>query len=89
MKIFVVTITLNKPFHELSHLLAAEGKRVEELAAAGLVKELLVRADLTGAWLILRAESEQVARAAVESLPMYPHMRVEIAETQPPRGAAH
>jgi muconolactone delta-isomerase len=51
-------------------LVAAEGERVRELYAAGLVRTIWRRKDMPGAAMILEAASEDEARDALESLPL-------------------
>ena len=50
--------------------LAAEGQRVRELYAAGIVRSIWRRKDKPGAVILLEAVSETAAREAVESLPL-------------------
>lgn len=86
LRSFVVTVRLRKPYEEIQHLGPAEGQRVRELTAAGLITRLLLRADATGAWLFMQAYDEKTIADAVASLPMYPHMNVEITEAMDPPG---
>jgi muconolactone delta-isomerase len=51
-------------------LLAAEGERVRELYAAGVLRAIWRRKDMPGAVVMLEAANEAEARAAVESLPL-------------------
>lgn len=51
-------------------LLAAEGQRVRELYAAGVVRSIWRRKDMPGAAILLEAADESEARAALESLPL-------------------
>lgn len=51
-------------------LLEAEGQRVRELYAAGLLRSAWRRKDKPGATLILEAASEAEVRQAIESLPL-------------------
>ena len=50
--------------------LAAEGQRVRELYAAGIVRSIWRRKDRPGAALLIEASSEAEAREAIESLPL-------------------
>ena len=59
-------------------LVAAEGQRVRELYAAGLVRTIWRRKDIPGAAMILEAASEDEARAALESLPLAQRGMLEI-----------
>ena len=51
-------------------LLAAEGERVRELYAAGVVRSIWRRKDMPGAAMLMEAANEEEARAAVASLPL-------------------
>ena len=51
-------------------LLEAEGQRVRELYAAGVVRSIWRRKDMPGAAILMEAASEEEARAVVESLPL-------------------
>lgn len=59
-------------------LVAAEGQRVRELYAAGVVRTIWRRQDMPGAAMILEAASEDEARAALESLPLAQKGMLEI-----------
>jgi len=59
-------------------LVAAEGQRVRELYAAGVVRTIWRRQDMPGAAMILEAASEAEARAALESLPLAQKGMLEI-----------
>ncbi len=51
-------------------LLEAEGQRVRELYAAGVVRSIWRRKDMPGAALLMEAANEEEARAVVASLPL-------------------
>jgi muconolactone delta-isomerase len=51
-------------------LLAAEGERVRELYAAGVVRAIWRRKDMPGAAILMETATEDEARAAVASLPL-------------------
>ena len=51
-------------------LIAAEGQRVRELFAAGVVRNAWRRKDRPGAALLIEAASEADVRGAIESLPL-------------------
>jgi muconolactone delta-isomerase len=51
-------------------LLAAEGERVRELYAAGIVRSIWRRKDRPGAALVIEAASADEAQAAIDSLPL-------------------
>ena len=59
-------------------LVAAEGQRVRELYAAGVVRTIWRRKDMPGAAMILEATNEDEARAALESLPLAQRGMLEI-----------
>ena len=50
--------------------LAAEDARMQELQQAGLVEQMLLKADWSGVVLLLRAADQAAAREAVDSLPL-------------------
>ncbi|HTH53808.1 MAG TPA: muconolactone Delta-isomerase family protein [Edaphobacter sp.] len=52
-------------------LIAAEGQRVRELYAAGLLRSAWRRKDKPGAALILEADTEAAVREAIETLPLF------------------
>lgn len=51
-------------------LLEAEAQRVRELYTAGVVRSISRRKDMPGAAILLEVESEEAARAALETLPL-------------------
>ena len=51
-------------------LLEAEGQRVRELYAAGIIRSIWRRKDMPGAAILLEAASEEEARAALATLPL-------------------
>jgi muconolactone delta-isomerase len=59
-------------------LVAAEGERVRELYAAGVVRTIWRRKDMPGAAMILEAASEEDARAALASLPLAQRGMLEV-----------
>ncbi len=59
-------------------LLAGESAHVKQLYAAGLLRQIWMRADGSGAVLLWEAASEAEARAAVESLPLFKAGMLEI-----------
>jgi hypothetical protein len=54
---------------DIPRLLRAEQQRTAELGEAGLVKEVLIRADGTGGYMVLNADSPASAREQLVSLP--------------------
>lgn len=51
-------------------LVAAETRRVKELYAEGLLRQIFLRGDQPGAAIVWEAASEAEVRAALESLPI-------------------
>jgi muconolactone delta-isomerase len=80
---YVIITQMTKFDDEVKSLLPAETQRVQELAAQGLVKACLVRADFGGAYLVMEAESDAQLHAALESLPLHPFMKLEIVPCRP------
>ena len=73
MQFLVLTERLMEKFPEAewtAERIAAEGQRVRELYAAGVVRQIWRRKDRPGAAIILEAPGEAEAREAVESLPL-------------------
>lgn len=66
------------PNEEVMALFPAEQARVGELMAQGILENLYVAADYSKAWLVLQSESLEMARQAVESLPLHKFLDVEI-----------
>jgi hypothetical protein len=54
---------------DIPRLLRAEQQRTAQLGEAGLVKEVLIRADGTGGYMVLNADSPASAREQLGSLP--------------------
>jgi hypothetical protein len=54
---------------DIPRLLRAEQQRTAELAEVGLVQEILIRADGTGGYMVLNADSPASAREQLSSLP--------------------
>jgi muconolactone delta-isomerase len=59
-------------------LVEAEGQRVRELYAAGVVRTIWRRKDMPGAAMILEAASEDEARAVLASLPLAQRGMLEV-----------
>ena len=66
--------------------LAAEDARMQELQQTGVVEQMLLKADWSGALLLLRAADQAAAREAVGSLPLVTHgiTRFELTEVITP-----
>jgi hypothetical protein len=71
--------------------LQAEATRMAELQEAGLVELVLLRADYSGAVLLLRTSDLPAARAAVDSLPLVIHGMTSfvLSEVIAPDSAPH
>jgi hypothetical protein len=68
--------------------LEAEGRRVAELRAEGLIRDVFLKADRTGPILLLNDTTADQARAQLASLPFVEHALVgfeyiELDDTQP------
>jgi hypothetical protein len=64
-------------------LLSGETRRVKELYAAGVLRQVWKRSDMPGAAIVWEAASEAEARAAVESLPIFQAGMLEIVAMVP------
>jgi hypothetical protein len=66
--------------------LAAEDVRMQELRQTGVVEQMLLKADWSGAVLLLRAADHAAAREAVSSLPLVSNgiTRFELTEVISP-----
>ena len=53
-----------------SSLVGAEGARMAELVSSGVVEHVWLKADWSGAVLVLATDDEREARSAVDSLPI-------------------
>ena len=63
--------------------IVAEGSRIKELYAEGMLRHIWARADMGGAAILWEAASEGDARAAVESLPLFKAGMLEIVALVP------
>ena len=64
-------------------LLAAEGRRVRELYAAGILRQVWKRGDAPGAAIVWETASEDELRAAMGSLPLAQAGMLEIVTFVP------
>ena len=64
-------------------LVAAEGARVKELYAEGILRQIWSRGDTPGALILWEAASLDEVRAAVESLPIFKAGMLEIVALLP------
>jgi muconolactone delta-isomerase len=59
-------------------LIEAEGQRVRELYAQGILRSIWRRQDTPGAAILLEANSEEEARATLATLPLAQHNMLEL-----------
>jgi muconolactone delta-isomerase len=64
-------------------LVAEEGKRVRELYASGILRQVWRRGDVPGATILWETASEAEVRQACESLPIFKAGMLEIAAVIP------
>jgi len=64
-------------------LAARETQRAKELYAAGILRQIWKRGDVPGAAIVWEAASEDEARAALESLPMFAAGMLELVVLTP------
>ena len=67
---------------EISQLLERERARTAQLMDEGIVRQLLLRADGTGGYMVVDAESPEVARDRLGTLPFMKAgiMQIELVE---------
>jgi muconolactone delta-isomerase len=66
-----------------SELIAREGRRVRELYASGLLRQIWKRGDVPGASILWEAVSTAEVQAAIESLPIYQAGMLEVEALVP------
>lgn len=66
MKILAISTNTGDP----SAHVAEEGARVDELVRQGLIEWVLVKADWSGAAMLLEVPDEQTAKATLDTLPI-------------------
>jgi len=64
-------------------LMTRETKRVKELYASGVLRQIWKRGDIPGAAIVWEAASETEARAALDSLPIFQAGLLEILAVVP------
>jgi muconolactone delta-isomerase len=62
---------------------ARETRRVKELYAAGILRQIWKRGDVPGAAIVWEAASEAEVKAALESLPMFAAGMLELVVLAP------
>jgi len=67
---------------DITQYLEAETVRIGELMRAGIIENVLVKADQSGAFLLVRSAGLASARAAVESLPIAVHGLTSVEFTE-------
>jgi muconolactone delta-isomerase len=79
---FLMIGTWDPDSAEIPRLLSAEQQRTQELTEAGFVQQLLLRADGSGGYMTLTAESAEAAREQLATLPFIQHalMHIELVE---------
>jgi len=85
MKVLVIGYLTGK---DIRPHLEAEGRRVAELRAEGVIKDVFLKADRTGPILLLNDTTADKAREQLASLPFVEHALVgfeyvELNDTQP------
>jgi muconolactone delta-isomerase len=70
---------------EIPQLLSQEQARTGELMDEGVVRQLLLRADGAGGYMVVDAESAEVARDRLSTLPFMKAgvMQIELIELKP------
>jgi hypothetical protein len=69
MKVLAISTNTGDP----SPYLAEEGAQVDQLVRQGVVERVLLKADWSGAALLLEVPDIDVARATVQALPIAAH----------------
>jgi muconolactone delta-isomerase len=64
-------------------LTAAEGARIRELYAEGLLRQVWRRGDMPGACIVWEAETENDVRSRLQSLPIFKRGMLEIVSIIP------
>jgi hypothetical protein len=79
---FLMIGTWDPASPEIPRLLSAEQRRTRELTEGGFVQQLLLRADGSGGYMTLTAESAEAAREQLATLPFMQHalMHIELVE---------
>ena len=79
MNQYMVEITLKQmTSEEIGRVVAEEDALVAAMMARGVVEQGYVRADLSGAYLVVRAADEGKVQEHLATLPMYPWMTTVI-----------
>lgn len=83
MNKFMVTITWTQPpDDEFNSLVPAELARVEEQVKKGVRGETYVAADMSKVWTIYMAQTDNNVQQALQALPLYKFMQIEITPLQ-------
>ena len=78
MTFMVSTRMKQAPNEEIFALFPAEQSRTQELFAEGIIEQLYVAVDYSGAWLVCQGETQQTVQAALMTLPLHPFVESEI-----------
>lgn len=83
MNKYMVTIVWTRPpDDEFNALVPAELARVEEQVKQGIRGETYVAADMSKVWTIYTVQAEDDLQQALQTLPLYKFMRIEITPLQ-------
>ena len=63
-------IAISTNTKDVSPFLVEEGKRIAELQALGIITDVWVKADFSGAFVMLECADEDAATAALNTLPI-------------------
>jgi muconolactone delta-isomerase len=83
---FLVEMSMKvTPTPEIMGLMPGEIARGQELDAQGVREQLLLAADNSRAWQVLRAESREALNAIVASYPMAPYSAIVVTQLAEPQ----
>jgi muconolactone delta-isomerase len=79
---FMASINIKFPSNpqEFTALAPAEKQRVGELMREGILEAGYPAVQQRRAWIVLKADSLEAARAAIATLPLYPYFEVEYTQ---------
>lgn len=79
MKKFMLDIRLEGLDHETRmKLLPREQELVKELEQNGTIVDTLIKLDMSGIFIVMRAADTEDVHAKLAPLPYYPYMKIEI-----------
>ena len=83
---FLVEMSLKvPPTPEIMALMPDEMARGQELDSQGVREQLLLAADNSRAWQVIRADSREALDALVASFPMAPHSAIVVTPLAEPQ----